>query len=326
MRWSYRALRKTPAGRAGVTLMEVLLALAIFLIGSVSIIGLFVAASVLHVEAGNRRTASFIAEELLAGVTNLRFREVFARTTLEAGIDGTATTIPALAVSPDVDSQGANFHRYPLSDLFFPLRPGQAWDQDREEGAILVEGEWVWYGGLDEVGDNFTACDRATGWALPAGDHLLGQYILQPRTWYYVVSDAMTAGQDFVAVAGDPTSWPAGGTPGAPENGYIVIDEEWMPYVARDASIFAIDPTDADGDGIPDVRGYGGTAAVAHSPGTPVTVAREHPLYPGFYYTVQFYPINPGGAEAHVVVSVGYRTGNMFRAWFFRSIYAPTSS
>jgi len=55
-------------------------------------------------------------------------------------------------------------------------------------------------------------------------------------------------------------------------------------------------------------------------------VAREHPFYPGFYYTVQFYPVNAGGSEARLIISVAYKTGKMFRTWFFRGAYAPEHS
>jgi len=99
-----------------------------------------------------------------------------------------------------------------------------------------------------------------------------------------------------------------------------------MPYESRDGLSFALDPTDADGDGIPDVRGWADTGAIAHPPGTPVTVAREHPYYPGFYYTLQFYPTDATGQEAHVVISVGYGTPERFRVHTFRSIFAPSRS
>ena len=77
-----------------------------------------------------------------------------------------------------------------------------------------------------------------------------------------------------------------------------------------------------DQDGNPD-RGWGGTAPALHDAGTPVTVARPHPDYPGFYYTVQLYPVNATGTEAHVVVSVGYGTVDRFRVQTFRSVYSP---
>ena len=76
MRLRFKALRARLADRSGLTLTEVLLAMGLFLVGSVSVIGLFVTGSVLHADACNRRTASFIANDLLAEVQGRRFREV----------------------------------------------------------------------------------------------------------------------------------------------------------------------------------------------------------------------------------------------------------
>jgi hypothetical protein len=117
-------------------------------------------------------------------------------------------------------------------------------------------------------------------------------------------------------VWGDPTSAPA-----APVSGYIVIDEEWMPYASRDANGFTVA---LDNNGVP-YRGWGGTKAAAHSFGTPVTVAREHPFYPGFYYTVQFYPTDATGSSAQVIITVGYGNPNFFHVHTFHTIYTPTS-
>ncbi len=71
-----------------MTLLEVLLTLAIFLVGSVGIIGLFVAASVLHKDAVDRRTAAYIGETLLAHVQAQPMREVFAKTVVDVDTDG----------------------------------------------------------------------------------------------------------------------------------------------------------------------------------------------------------------------------------------------
>jgi len=335
-----RAIRRAAgwrADRSGLTLVEVLLSLTVFLIGAVSIVSLFLAASVLHAEAANRRTASFIAEQLLSEVKGLRFREVFARSALSADLADTATTVSAVAVSPDINNQGAMFDQYPLRDLFFPLRPAQDFG-DRAQGPILIEGnaagpggvppaaaeEWVWYEDpIPPLGNPLPNCDRGLWGTLPE-NHPAGQYILQPRTWYYVVEDQdpgtpaldpLLPGATSVLVRGGPANAPQDATnPGAPPTGYTVIDDEWIGYENRDDDEFL---------GL--TRGIGGTRAVGHRPGTPVTVAREHPYYPGFYYAVQFYPVNATGVEAHVVVSVGYRTGRMFRTWTLRSIYTPTA-
>ena len=79
------ALKMGLRGRRGMTLLEVLLTLAIFLVGSVGIIGLFTAASVLHKDAVDRRTAAYIAETVLAHVQAQAMHEVFAKTTISNG-------------------------------------------------------------------------------------------------------------------------------------------------------------------------------------------------------------------------------------------------
>ncbi len=52
---------------------------------------------------------------------------------------------------------------------------------------------------------------------------------------------------------------------------------------------------------------------------------QPYPGYPGFYYTVQFYPVNATGAEAHVIVTVGYGTDRRFRVQEFEGVYTPQS-
>ncbi|MHC4481641.1 MAG: type IV pilus modification PilV family protein [Planctomycetota bacterium] len=336
MRRALRRLGRKLGERAGMTVMEVLLSLAIFLIGSVGVIGLFVTASVLHAEASNRRTASFIANELLAQVKGLRLREVFAQTNVFSDPGG---DVLAERVYANIDHQSAAFDQYPILNLFFPLRDGQ--ETDRDEGPILIGSEWIWYTGLlpiDDDSEQFTGCSRGL-WGTTAASHSAGDPILQPRTWFYVVDDQdlvnagwqnLAADAGVVVVRGDPTSFPndpGGANDGAPPQGYLVIDEEWFRYASR--SYNAVDGvgtfifSDLNNDGLPD-RGWGGTEQVEHKCGTPVTIAREHPFYPGFYYTVQFYPLNPNVTAAQVVVSVAYRTGNLFRTWFFRGIYTPS--
>jgi len=139
-------LRARLAGRAGMTVLEVLLSMAIFMVGSVSILGLFVAASVLHTQAINRRTASFIADGLLAEVKSTRFRDVFARTSLAASVPAAATDIPVDAISADraptedlttLDYETAHFDLYP--------RP---YFSTRTSGPTLIGNEWVWYNDL----------------------------------------------------------------------------------------------------------------------------------------------------------------------------------
>ncbi|MHC5034743.1 MAG: type IV pilus modification PilV family protein [Planctomycetota bacterium] len=351
MGWIWKALKRNAADRAGMTVLEVLLSLAIFLIGAVSILSLFVAASVLHAEATNRRTASFIANELLAQVKSMRFREVYARATVvtdEYDGLGADDNVVADAVTADVLYQSANFNRYPRTDLFYPEQ--EEADAVRSMGPILIGSEWMWYTGLTgDVQFDILVPDRGL-WGTSPSVHSAGNRILQPRTWHYVVDEEVHGREDDgldgiignadddldgdgdpeedwlevteASVKGDPTSQPS-----APTQGYLVIDDEWVRYDGRDfdgaTDLGTFTFSDFNNDGAPD-RGWGGTEIRRHMPGTPVTVAREHPYYPGFYYTVQFYPVNTTGSESHVVVCVAYRTGTLFRVRTFRSLFAPT--
>ncbi len=344
MHRTLKHLRRTLAGRSGLTLLEVLIAMGVFLIGSVGIVALFVTASVLHSDASDRRKAAFIADELLDQVNALRMRDVFAVTALTLDqIPNPFPNIEAAAVTPDQSHYGALFNQYPLCHLFWPLQPGQS--AVRSAGPILIDGdtvsgsgsEWAWYTVPPAPPPNefvIAATDRGLWdddqWVTAGLLHSEpGVRILQPRTWFYVVADqdAVLAGDQpllpaaaGVIVRGNPLNLPVGPPAGAPPQGYIVIDEEWMPYDGRDGTSFSV--ADLDNDGNAD-RGWGRTMAVAHNAGTPVTVARPHPYYPGFYYTVQFYPVNATGTEAHVVVSVGYGTVERFRVDTFRSVYSP---
>jgi hypothetical protein len=305
----WKALASRAGSRAGMTLTEVLLGLAVFLTGAVSIIGLFVAASVLHAEASNRRTASFIAEELLAEAQGMPFRDIFAKTSIQGGALGVgATTVTVQTTVATEDYPAASFDLYPVRQSFFPLLTGQS--TSRQQGPLLIGSEGLWYQG--RTATTFAVTRSAWGIAQPAQ---VDDPVLQPRSWFYVVSSNMTANDPAVSVLGNPGSSPqdpSGSNDGAPPTGYIVVDEEWMHYASRDDTGFTID-----------ARGIGGTTATAHVAGTPVTVAREHLLYPDFYYTMQFYPVNANGAESRLLISVAYKTGKMFRAWFFRSVYTP---
>jgi prepilin-type N-terminal cleavage/methylation domain-containing protein len=339
MNRAVKAFRYKLADRSGLTLLEVMMALAVFVVGSVGIVALFMTASVLHVEANNRRRASFIASNLLAQTRAMRLRDVFARTQL---VNDTGANIDAEAVVADPIHGTASFDLYPIFDTFFPLRPGQ--DPGRTEGPVLIQGEggvppvpreWAWYTSWTDtvpadptVPDTFGIVGGDRGlWGTATGTHSPGQFILQPRTWLYVLDDPGVApGDAVVPVRGDPATYPvdpAGTNDGAPMEGYIVIEEEWMPYESRGPAGFTV--ADLNNDGLPD-RGWADTGAVAHAAGTPVTVAREHPYYPGFFYTLQFYPTDATGQEAHVVISVGYGTEQRFRVYTLRSIFAPSRS
>jgi prepilin-type N-terminal cleavage/methylation domain-containing protein len=308
--------------RDGMTLLEVLLTLAIFLVGSVGIIGLFVAASVLHSDAVGRRTASYIAETLLANVQAKPLHEVFAKTTVVA--DGGAS-IQVQAVKADPPDPIAAFDEWPLGTTA------------RDEGFLLLQGsasavpavpdELVYYSQAPTVGTpgTFSLVTRNVTVG-GTGTHPVGVGVLQPRTWDYVLNGGMT-GPNITAISvyGNPLTEPPliGSTPaGAPATGYFVIDKEWIRYSARDATGFTIynDPNTAAVDG----RGWGLTTLADHKAGAPVTVAQEYPGYPGFYYTIQYYPVNATGAEARVIVMVGFGTEKRFHVEAFEGVYTPS--
>lgn len=340
-------LRHPDGRRLGMTLIEVMLALAIFLIGSVSIVGLFVAASTLHADAANRRVASFIAEGMLSEVQSMRMRTVFAKTTLFSPFLDTDTDAYVDAAEPDASRQAASFGTYPMHPLF-DLRDDPSDDPlDHDEGAVLIEGEdagtpteWAWYTGWDADGDPTTedtlAFVLATGrwlWSSTglSGAHADGRRVLSPRTWYYVLDadvaayDPPSDGSTTPAVTlqlcceQDPTDLPS--------PGYLVVDEEWMRYGTDSsvASTFNAGTHSGTLHVAADMRRHGqeDTAAGFHRAGTPLTIARECPTYPGFYYAVQFYPVNATGSEAHVIISVGYGSDQRFRVHTLRSIYTP---
>ncbi len=323
MRVSSRARLRSRSARSGLTVIEVLMALAIFLLGSVGIIGLFVTASVLHTDAVNRRTSAFIAEGLLAEIQGMRLKEVFAKTRVDTdGAEGSAgpllgagvQTIGVLATEPDFRYPEATFPTWPRPDDVTDLR---------DTGALLIDSEWIWWERNALVHDpiTFADCTRSV-WGTSAATHDDNARLLHPRTWYYVVDDQdgstpavmdpLTGGETAatqVWVAGDPQS---ADFPERPSN-YIVIDEEWIRY--GDV---------APGRFIGLERGLAGTEARAHKPGTPVTVARPHPHYPGFYYTVQFYPANTLGSGAAVIASVAHGSPrSLRRAFFFRTVFTP---
>jgi hypothetical protein len=293
------------------------------MVGSVSIIGLFVAGTAMHADAINRRTASFIADELLAEVRGMRFREAYAQTQLSASIDATDTYVGAFRTSATGTDEAASFNLYPLPDVGLT----------RGDGAIMIGSELIWCGALDTVGPayGFGGCVRGTNSGGTGENHFVPARILQPRSWYYMVADqgavdylpgpddANYDTADSLLVHGTPNTNPPYSTnPGAPATGYIVVDQEWIQYTSRDADSFDW------GENVDDFRGAGATEPARHQPGAPVAFAREHLRYPGFYYAVQFYPVNATGAEAKVLVSVGYGNEARFRVHFFHTVFTPT--
>ena len=359
MRRNRHALGTCPSGRAGMTLLEVLAGMAIFMVGSVSIVGLFVTASVLHAEAGHRRTTSFIMQDLLAQVRAMPMREVYATTMLAQNCGVADVTSDVLAGTPDLDYQAASFYMYPVHPLFDPRSDAAGGLLLRYRGPILIEGqtsgvpaagsEWTWYSDITfdinaDGEDRFDlqAVDRWLWRSGAPGEHTADTdgdgfrdrdlRVLSPRTWLHVQDDQLLFWPPLpppaplrpddtdIEVYGDPMLWPAGAEP-LPPQGYLVIDEEWIRYtgwasLGAERCRFFWNVSDDD-------RGWGGTEMVTHEPGTPVTVAREHPYYPGYYYTVQFYPVNATGAESHVVISVGYGNPQAFRVHTVRTIYSP---
>lgn len=298
-----------------------MVALAIFLVGSVGIIALFVTASVLHVDATNRRQASFIADGLLSDVRRMRFRDIFATTTLAADINGTTARIPAYRLSPDGMNWAASSDHYPVNEILRTTPSGASVPASRNTGAILIEGEWIWYKGF-APSQQFVGCVRGLNLNGDGVPHEAGDRVLQARTWHYVLDTDLdqpqhSPGPDVtsVTVIGNPISQPT-----SPQQGFIAIDGEWIRYTSRswDRHYGRFYWEDSLED-----RGFGLTAVGCHNCGTPVTVAREHPHCPGFYYTVQFYPPNAVGAESHVIVCIGYGTHRRFRVHTFRSIWAP---
>jgi hypothetical protein len=333
MQTIWRAIGEKAADRSGLTVMEVLIALGVFMLASVGIVGLFVTASVLHADAINRRTTSMIAESLLAEVKGTPLRSVYAKTHVHPGPLGgpgdTGGTIYVDSLEPEPEYQAADFYHFPLA---------AGWDVritgfllvEGADGAALVPDELVYYENVNTQPlpspDSFTTLTRDILVA-GGGVHPDGSRVLQPRTWNFCISDGDIAtaandpleetGSEFDVYDASPAGWP-------PDEGYLVIDEEWMPYL-WDAVNARFIVRDLDNDGNPE-RGAGDTTPAQHDVGAPVTIAREHARYPGFYYTVQFYPANATGAESKVIISVAYGRGERLRrAHFFHSIYTPAT-
>jgi prepilin-type N-terminal cleavage/methylation domain-containing protein len=300
------ALKKGVRRRQGMTLLEVLLTLAIFLVGSVGIIGLFVAASVLHKDAVERRTASYIAETLLANVQAKPMNEVFAKTTVLADGGG---TINVPAVVPDAADPIAAFNGAVNSAPGgFLLLQGSA--------IVPVPDELVFYSQQPTVGPPgvFNAVTRNLTGA-GTGVHAVNSVVLQPRSWDFGLTANLASG------GGSFNVYAAASGGAIPTQGYLVIDKEWMPYTWNSgASQFTV--PDLDGNGTAD-RGFGLTVAAPHNAGAPVTVAQEYPGYPDFYYTIQYYPVNATGAEARVIVMVGFGTPKRFHVEAFEGVYTP---
>jgi hypothetical protein len=253
--------------------------------------------------------------------------EVFAKTTIVAPGDTGGASITVNAVQPEANDTIAYFYYWPASIT------------KRIEGFLLLQGgagvpdELAFYDALPTSGSPGTFTNVTRNLTGTSGVHPDGSRVLQPRTWDYALSSTIANSVGTVPVYGDPLNQPPAPPPppvlppGAPATGYIVVDKEWMQYSSitpGPPAAFNIDPTDADGNGVPDARGWGQTTATAHNAGTPVTVAQEYPGYPGFYYTVQYYPVNATGAEARVIVTVGYGPPTRFRVVEFEGVYTPS--
>jgi hypothetical protein len=291
-----------------MTLLEVLLTMAIFLVGSVGIIGLFVAASVLHKDAVDRRTASYIAETLMAKVQATPLRDIYAKSRIYPVPPGDplGPRIAVYSVRANANNQAAGF-------------PGN--------GFVLLEGgggvpdELAWYGALywavgfpqpyEEFGQPLTRNIVGGGGAHPDNSDVLAM-----KTWVNCLTAPITAA-DTTFVAYGQGSWLL------PSQGYLVIDKEWMPYSkAFNGTWDQYTVRDLNSDGVAD-RGFGRTTAAPHNQGAPVMIAKEFPGYPGFYYTLQYYPVNATGAESRVIVSIGYGPETRFRTETFEGVYTP---
>ncbi|MCK4282770.1 MAG: prepilin-type N-terminal cleavage/methylation domain-containing protein, partial [Candidatus Brocadiae bacterium] len=233
VRCLHAALKRKPGRRSGLTLLEVMIALAVFLVGSVGIIALFVAASVLHVDASNRRTASFIAHDLLAEVRGMRYRDVFATTTLRTDINKETANVPAERTSADAIHWAANFDRYPWNRTLHTTSSGGSMPTSRNNGIILIDNEWIWYRGFAAAPVQFVSCTRGVAGSVRAA-HTAGARIFQPKTWYYVLDADLEEPPanpppdiTSVSVLGNPNSLPM-----PPEQGFIVLDNEWIKYTS----------------------------------------------------------------------------------------------
>jgi prepilin-type N-terminal cleavage/methylation domain-containing protein len=307
--------------RAGMTLLEVLLTLAIFLVGSVGIMGLFVAASVLHKDAVDRRTAAYIGETLLAQVQAQPMHDLFAKTTFNAAPAGNnlpvaATNTGGFRTTGGAVIVNAGSALSPIANFGPPL---PTWDGSYPEPIqfpILINSEQQWV----------TEITTANEFTLSAGTTQTEPApVLQPLTWGLIYSGYSPPVPPVPGPYQAPTIsvQAASGAGGIPGQGYLVIDQEWVRYTAYNAGVFTV-YDDQNTAATVEGRGWGQTTPTAHNVGTPVTVAQPYPGYPGFYYTVQYYPVNATGAEAHVIVTVGYGPQTRFRVVEFEGVYTPS--
>lgn len=301
------------ADRSGLTLIEILFALGIFLLGAVGITGLFVTASAMHKDAVERRTAAYIAEEMLSEIRGAPFRTMFAVTRLDGDLGETDGEIWVDSTEANAAHPGAAFN-------LWPIWAGAG--LERSVGPLLVGREWMWHTDLDDA--RFTGVARGV-WGTEQLSHEAGAPVLQPRTWVFVLEEDLEAPgepdeETYLVARGDPDPIEAFQPP---PSGYIMLNEEWIRYssVEPNGSLWTFEWDDSERD-----RGMGHSIATAHRAGAPIAFGWEHSDYAGFYYTFQVYPINARGTQAKVVVSVAHGTPTRLRrAHFFRTIYSATS-
>lgn len=285
--------------RGGLTLIEVMIALAIFMVGSISIMALFVAGAKMHADATSCRTASQILESLHAEVRAMPMTWMYAKTKLAQNIDRDVVTFQAEASGFEIDHIGAGFDQWPDSTL------------PRDSGLLYIGRETLWYGGL--APKFFTGCIRGVaGPEPPIGPnmpHFIGDRVLQPRLASHALAVPMDKSDATALVLGAPNN--------LPQSGYFAIDTEWFQYDG-------LNLTDPSPDNGIIARGIGQTEAQWHKAGAHVAFASEYPHHPGYYYTIQTYPINTVGTETFVIIAVGYeRQGKIRRVHTIQTPYSP---
>ena len=319
--------------RAGMTLVEVLMALAIFMLGAVGIIGLFATATRLHYDAGQRRIASFVLDSTLAEVQKQPLAAYYAETKLIA--DATAgsstldvdSTFPYVDVVLDQDNPQAQFQRWPW------------WTQDftdsRRTGMLIVGGEWIWSDGLSA--HEFNTLTRGL-WG-PPGGHPAGSKVRQVREWVLAYRDMPTRFR--LECLGRPTDLPI------PAQGYLEVEGTWMEYSGFDDTGFDIvAQPDVRGlvllpggqmastdtrDGLPD-RSVGGTPEPLPNPNpaggalrpVAVNVARPVDGYDHCWGVTSLMPTTNYTVGTRVRMSVGMeQAGRLRNVWATEFVYFP---
>ncbi|HUT59587.1 MAG TPA: hypothetical protein VNA25_17190 [Phycisphaerae bacterium] len=324
----WRGTRLHPLrARAGMTLVEVLMGMALFMVGMTGIIALFATATRLHYEGSARRTATWIAESTLAEVRMQPGANLYAKTELTDPVTASDTALPVVATVPDGDNPRAQFQRWPW------------WTRDftdsRRAGMLLVGGEWMWSDAL--TSDSFDDLERGVWGSAQA--HAAGTRVVQVREWVLAYRD-MPA-RDRLEVYGDPTALPI------PAQGYVEVERTWMQYSGFDATGFDIVlQRDLQGlatlptgqvvhidhpDGLPD-QGVGLTPEPLPNPQpaggafrpVAVNVARPVDEYPDCWRAISLMPTTNATAGTRLWIDVATeRGGRLGRVWQMEGVYFP---